>query len=97
MSGSVAELDRADAAGSASGSEAVDEEPAGGGPSVSGGNAAAAEPLGLTAATDSVTALLPTDTLTGRVEALKAKQKQLREDKQQLQKNLRNAERRKKR
>ena len=97
MSGSFAELDLAEAARSASGSEVVSQEPAGGGPSASGVNAAASGPVGLTAGTGTFADCLPTDTLTGTIDELKAKQKQLREEKQELAKNLRNAERRRKR
>jgi len=53
--------------------------------------------VGLSVATGNFTASLPADALSTSIQELKAKQKQLREEKQQLAKELRNQERRKKR
>ena len=97
MSGDLAEDGFAEPTRSAERPEAAAHAAAtGGGGGVAGVSAGAAEPV-VSVATGNFTASLPADALSTSIQELKAKQKQLREEKQQLAKELRNQERRKKR
>ena len=97
MSGRLAELDDAEPTRSAEGAEAVSEEAVGGGDGDAGVISAASPPVGLSEATGRFTASLPLDALSNSIQALKNQQKELRDQKMRLTKDLRNQERRRKR
>ena len=105
MSDDLAAFDLVENSQRAESPEALPEETAPGGSTAAGVNAARKQqlsastpaPVGLTVATGTVTASLPADALSSSIQALKEQQMQLREEKQKLTKDLRNAERRKQR
>ena len=77
----------------AAGSESAVSTPAGAVP----GTSSQAGPAGLASAIVTISDALPEDALSASIHKLKAKQNELRAQKQKLAKDLRNAERRKKR